>query len=159
MDLTELKCSKKIIARTKISANDSTPSITSFPGCCIKEHLKSSFDSPLLTLLEAWRELCRAMLAWAPKEGSVCQKEKRYKERSDVWKGKEATISYNWSLPERRWKPQSNNGPVCHSLKQAKPRAKNTPRPHTEAIYQRLPAARSKTHRGDEQEADRNDLF
>lgn len=32
------------------------------------------------------------------------------------------------------------------------------PRPHIEAIYQRLPAARSKTHRGDEQEADRNDL-
>lgn len=28
----------------------------------------------------------------------------------------------------------TNNGSVCHSLKQAKPRAKNTPRPQTEAI-------------------------
>lgn len=27
-----------------------------------------------------------------------------------------------------------NNGSVCHSLKQAKPTAKNTPRPQTEAI-------------------------
>lgn len=63
MDLTELKCSKKIIAHIKISAIDSKPKIISFTGCCIKEHLKSLFDSPLLTLLEAWRELCRAMLA------------------------------------------------------------------------------------------------
>lgn len=76
MDLTELKCSKKIIAHTKISANDSKSTIISFPGCCIKEHLKSSFDSPLLTLLEAWRELCRAMLAWAPKREVFARRKK-----------------------------------------------------------------------------------
>lgn len=63
MDLTELKCSKKIIAHIKISAIDSKPTVISFTGCCTNEHLKSLFDSPLLTLLEAWRELCRAMLA------------------------------------------------------------------------------------------------
>lgn len=61
--LTELKCSKKIIAQTKISAIYSEPTITPFTGCCTKECLKSLFGSPLLTLLEAWRELCRAMLA------------------------------------------------------------------------------------------------
>lgn len=63
MDLKELKCSKEIIAHTKISAIDSKPAIISFTGCCTQEHLKSLFNPPLLTLLEAWRELCRAMLA------------------------------------------------------------------------------------------------